>query len=404
VAEGFFDSYERFYATGNTRGGRRLNAQYDCLIRDRLDLIRDRSILDIGSHDGRWGFAALMAGARHVTGIEPRQQLVDSAIASYESYGIDAERYAFRVADARDALRELRPRVDTVFLFGVLYHIHYHVAFAAQAGAAVSSPTAAAPRRATAFAPACGCKPSPRGAAARGCVGSRSAGDATRASAAAAATAPPPAPTCADSAATSGAGSSLRRLCAPRPRNDRAEPSPLCVVAPGSEVSPSHLPEHIDVERLLTDDPLQPRILFLQRLQPHHVLGSHRLQLRPPALVGLHRHLQVPTHSVDVGSPACSRSASRSFLTTCSGECLHALHETHLLARSGDRDSHNGWTGFRGSGQFSDRHRASRVAWATAASFGEALGPARRTDGPIGLFRSSACQRYRGPCLRFGRS
>src|ERR1022692_647636 len=117
-----------------------------------------------------------------------------------------------------------------------------------------------------------------------------------------AATAPPPAPACVGNAAKSDAGSPAGKPGALRPRSDHAETSPLCAAARGSEVSPSHLPEHVDIERLLTDDPLQAAVLLLQRPQPHNVLRPHRFELRPAALIGLHRHLQMPTDRIDISS------------------------------------------------------------------------------------------------------
>jgi predicted RNA methylase len=123
----FFDEFPRFYETGNSGPGARINARHDVLIAAHKHLIQDRTILDIGSHNGRWGFAAIIAGAKHVMCIEPRGELVESAKENYEAYGIDPSRYSFHTADALEALRELRPQVDTVFLFGILYHVYYHV-------------------------------------------------------------------------------------------------------------------------------------------------------------------------------------------------------------------------------------------------------------------------------------
>jgi hypothetical protein len=45
---------------------------------------------------------------------------------------------------------------------------------------------------------------------------------------------------------------------------------------------------------------------------------------------------------------ASSRSASRSFRTICSGVCLLPFTRVTSFTQQGDRDSHNGWTRFRG--------------------------------------------------------
>jgi len=124
----FFDNFPRFYATGNTGAGVRLNARHECLIERHGEHLRDRTILDVGSHNGRWSFAALAAGARRVTGVEPRAALVEASKQVFLEYGIAPERFDFHVADILEFLKAKRPRADTVLLFGVLYHVPYHVA------------------------------------------------------------------------------------------------------------------------------------------------------------------------------------------------------------------------------------------------------------------------------------
>lgn len=124
---GFFDDYPRFYETGNTGPGPRLNARHECLIGRHVEWIKDRSILDIGSHNGRWSFAALAAGATRVLGIEARASLVEASERTFRAYGVARERFAFHASDVLAFLRHERVKVDTVFLFGFLYHVPYHV-------------------------------------------------------------------------------------------------------------------------------------------------------------------------------------------------------------------------------------------------------------------------------------
>ena len=64
--------------------------------------------------------------------------------------------------------------------------------------------------------------------------------------------------------ASTGAGPRLGMLVVRRPRNAPARDTPPAGVAPGSEVSLRQLLEHVDVERLLRDELLQPRVLTLQ--------------------------------------------------------------------------------------------------------------------------------------------
>lgn len=136
----FFDQYDRFYST--TRIGchpNRLNSRYRALIEPHLDLIRGRTILDVGSHDGRWSFAALMAGARHVTGVEGRGHLVDAARQTFAHYGVSDDRYRFHVGDAFDVLQREAIKVDTVLILGFFYHTYRHFEAAALAAATGAS-------------------------------------------------------------------------------------------------------------------------------------------------------------------------------------------------------------------------------------------------------------------------
>src|SRR6478736_2823959 len=189
----------------------------------------------------------------------------------------------------------------------------------------------AAPRRATTFARACGCTPSPPGRGARGYAGSRSADAASPTNAGAPSTAPRQRHTSARTAAPSDAASPPDTLCALRPGNDSAGATQPCAAAPGSPVSPSHLPQHVDVELLLGQQPLQPGVLLLQLLQPHHILRPHRLVLRSPAPIGLDRDLQMPANIRQL-------SALRELpvrLPKLPDDLLRrvppALHESHLL-------------------------------------------------------------------------
>lgn len=127
---GFFDQYPRFYETSTvgTSQGERLNERYRALISSNEELIRDKTIIDLASHDGRWSFAALKSGARHVTGIEGRAHLVENAIATTRDYGISADRYRFIVGDVFEQIDFIPPNtIDTVFCFGFFYHTTSHM-------------------------------------------------------------------------------------------------------------------------------------------------------------------------------------------------------------------------------------------------------------------------------------
>ena len=85
---GFLDKFPRFYTTSHTSPDpHRLNSRYEAIIAKNADRLAGKRVLDIASHDGRWTFAALSAGAAHVTGAEPRRELIDNAESTFAESG-----------------------------------------------------------------------------------------------------------------------------------------------------------------------------------------------------------------------------------------------------------------------------------------------------------------------------
>src|SRR5712691_7093696 len=102
----FFDAFPRFREAGSAR----INARYEALIERHQTFIAGRRVLDIGSHDGRWTFAALSCGATHVMGIEPRSDLVTAAEANLLAYGVSRSRFTFHTGQVDEVLRKASPR------------------------------------------------------------------------------------------------------------------------------------------------------------------------------------------------------------------------------------------------------------------------------------------------------
>ncbi|HKZ10553.1 MAG TPA: hypothetical protein VJL61_07590 [Rhodanobacteraceae bacterium] len=87
---GFFNQYSRFFSTSQTSPfPDRLNARHAAIIEANAYRLANKRVLDIASHDGRWSFAALKAGAAHVTGIETPAELIANAGATFAHYGIN---------------------------------------------------------------------------------------------------------------------------------------------------------------------------------------------------------------------------------------------------------------------------------------------------------------------------
>ena len=125
---GFFERYPLFAET-STMGSRldRLNLRHQAIIDWNRHLLEGAKVVDVGSHDGRWAFAAIHAGAAHVLGVEARAELVASAERTFADYGVDRAAYAFRTGDMFEELGRDPPQADVVLLLGVLYHVYNHL-------------------------------------------------------------------------------------------------------------------------------------------------------------------------------------------------------------------------------------------------------------------------------------
>lgn len=122
---GFFDDFDRFYATSETSPyPHRLNSRHDAIFKRNLERFNGKRVLDIASHDGRWSFAALQAGATHVVGIEPRQELINNAIQTFTHYGTDPSRFSFLRGDIFERIKG--QKFDTVLCLGFYYHTLRH--------------------------------------------------------------------------------------------------------------------------------------------------------------------------------------------------------------------------------------------------------------------------------------
>lgn len=119
----FFDEYPLFYETSETASSaNRLNLRHHAMIEANRDILQGARVLDLASHDGRWSFAALKAGAQHVIGVEARPQLVDNANKTFAEYGVPTDRYEFIQGDMFRVLRKRDFDVDVVLCLGFIYH------------------------------------------------------------------------------------------------------------------------------------------------------------------------------------------------------------------------------------------------------------------------------------------
>jgi Methyltransferase domain len=119
----FFDRHPEFLETSRTASSRsRLNLRHVGIIRENREVLRGSRVLDIASHDGRWAYAALDAGAAHVTGIEGRPELVDRANSTFRAKGVPDDAYRFIQGDVHERLHDPDVTADVVMCLGFLYH------------------------------------------------------------------------------------------------------------------------------------------------------------------------------------------------------------------------------------------------------------------------------------------
>jgi hypothetical protein len=125
---GFFNKNSRFLNTGTVGNWPdRLNARYEAIIAANKPVFDGARVLDLASHDGRWTFAALDAGAAHVVGIEIRHELVATAIENMAALGVSRDRYRFEAVDVFECKEIFGERFDVVLCLGLFYHTARHV-------------------------------------------------------------------------------------------------------------------------------------------------------------------------------------------------------------------------------------------------------------------------------------
>ena len=125
----FCDLYPRFLETTETVPSRtRLNSRWRAIIDWNKSILIGSRVIDLGCHDGRWGFAALKAGASHVIGIEARAHLAEKAADNFAYYGVPASSYELITGDAIDTLRRMPAgSADVLMCLGFFYHTMEHM-------------------------------------------------------------------------------------------------------------------------------------------------------------------------------------------------------------------------------------------------------------------------------------
>lgn len=124
----FFDDHPEFLETSVTASSKdRLDLRHLGIIKENQDILQGRSVVDIASHDGRWSYAALDAGAAHVTGIEGRQHLIDNTNKTFAAKGVPESQFTMIQGDVHEKLLDPEVQGDVVLCLGFLYHTARYV-------------------------------------------------------------------------------------------------------------------------------------------------------------------------------------------------------------------------------------------------------------------------------------
>lgn len=124
----FFDDNPEFLGTSGTASSKgRLNLRHIGVIKENEEIFQGRSVVDIASHDGRWSYAALHAGATHVTGLEGCRHLIDTTKQTFDAKGVPATQYTLIQGDVHEKLFNPEVKCDVVLCLGFLYHTARYV-------------------------------------------------------------------------------------------------------------------------------------------------------------------------------------------------------------------------------------------------------------------------------------
>lgn len=118
-----------FLTSSNVRANaHRLNWRSEVLLSRYADAFKDKKVLDLASHDGRFMHAALAHGASKVVGVEVRADHAISAQKNLAQGGHSSDSYEVICADLVEYLKSVEPGAfDTILCFGVLSHLIEHI-------------------------------------------------------------------------------------------------------------------------------------------------------------------------------------------------------------------------------------------------------------------------------------
>lgn len=108
----------------------RLNWRCQLLLTQHQEAIKGKKVLDLASNNGKFSYACLELGAKSVTGVEGRQQVVERAEHLMSSSKFLPTQWSFIQGDIFEYLATVTENsFDTILCFGFLYHTTRQVEF-----------------------------------------------------------------------------------------------------------------------------------------------------------------------------------------------------------------------------------------------------------------------------------
>ncbi|MEY2924976.1 MAG: hypothetical protein RLZZ337_1524 [Bacteroidota bacterium] len=122
----FFEEYQEFTTSSEVGSDlNRLKYRYKNIIESVS--YKNKTVLDLGSHDGRWSFAALEAGAKSTLGVEYNESLILKANSIKKKYRwVNAD---FIKEDNISFLKNNNFKYDVILCCGVFYHTLKHLEY-----------------------------------------------------------------------------------------------------------------------------------------------------------------------------------------------------------------------------------------------------------------------------------
>jgi SAM-dependent methyltransferase len=101
-----------------------INGRIGVLLDNNSHSLKNKSILDVGSHTGIFSWAALQLGAKFVHGIDVEERTINRCMELFLKEEINPSSYRFQAENITNFLERVEEKsFNTVFCFGVLYYI-----------------------------------------------------------------------------------------------------------------------------------------------------------------------------------------------------------------------------------------------------------------------------------------